>query len=69
MKKNHVELLKHILRCYGVAKVVSIISEITYEETQTTYADNKEAIIHQYAPVIRQASRNLCAVMMGRIKI
>ena len=67
MSPSDIELLERLSRTYGTAEVVRELSTITSTACLTDYADNPQAIIHEYAPVIADAALKLTDVRIHRL--
>ena len=63
MDKVHIEQIANILKTYGVVPVMDTILETEIKES-INYSEG--AIIHQYIPIVRDASNKLNDCKYGR---
>ena len=66
--KEHKEQLKIILRYYGAAGTIEEINNQVIQLCETTYADNKGAIIHTHRKAVEHCNSKLNENILNRFK-
>ena len=68
MSQNDIETLRRLTTTYGTAEVVRELTNITNTACAEEYANNPDAIIHKYAPVLSRAFTELSMARLQRFK-
>jgi hypothetical protein len=67
MNYRDVDAVIQLCQKYGVVEVIAAVAAHSNQAVEGDYKDNKEAIIHQYAPVVNASLLQLVNIRNERI--